>query len=201
MLAFEDSRSDRKVRRLRIPRDICVLGEIDRHALTGVIETLWQAYQEDRQVFIIGNGGSASTASHMQCDFAKGICVDGQRRFRAMSLTDNVALMTAIGNDVSYEKVFTDQLKVFLHRGDVLVAITASGNSPNILDAVQYANAQGATTIGLIGFGGGKLKAMVHHNVTVCSRNYGHVEDVHMTLDHLISQCLLQRLQAATPTN
>lgn len=172
-----------------------VLEEIDREAVSRVIEILWEAYRKGRRLFIIGNGGSAATASHMMCDLAKGCAVEGKPLVKALSLTDNVSIMTAISNDVSYEKVFTEQLKVFLEEGDVVIGITASGNSPNILDAVAYANEHGATTIGLIGFGGGKLKGMVDADVTVASKNYGHVEDLHCILEHLISQCLRERIR------
>jgi len=174
-----------------------VLETIDREAVTRVVEILWEAYRKGRRLFIIGNGGSAATASHMMCDLAKGCAVEGKPLVRAMSLTDNVSIMTAISNDVSYEKVFTEQLKVFLEEGDVVIGITASGNSPNILDAVAYASEHGATTIGLIGFGGGKLKGMVDADVTVASKNYGHVEDVHCILEHLISQCLRERIRCS----
>ena len=174
-----------------------VLDEIDREAVDRVIDLLWDAYQRGRHIFIIGNGGSAATASHMMCDLVKGCAVEGKPRMKAMSLTDNVSVMTAVSNDISYEKVFTEQLKVFLEEGDVLIAITASGDSPNVVDAVRYAGEKGAVTIGFIGFGGGKLKAMVDGDVTVFSRNDGHVEDVHCILEHLISQCLRQRIRAS----
>ena len=174
-----------------------VLDEINTEDVTRVVEILLDAYRRGRTIFIIGNGGSASTASHMMCDLAKGCGVEGKPRIKALSLTDNVSIMTAISNDVSYEKVFTEQLRVFLEEGDVVLGITASGNSPNILDAIRYANEHGATTIGFIGFGGGKLKALVDVNVTVSSRNYGHVEDLHCVLEHLISQCLRQKIAGA----
>ena len=174
-----------------------VLDEIDTEDVTRVVETLLDAYRRGRTIFIIGNGGSAATASHMMCDLAKGCGVEGKPRIKALSLTDNVSIMTAISNDVSYEKVFTEQLRVFLEEGDVVLGITASGNSPNILDAIRYAREHGATTIGFIGFGGGKLKGMVDAHVTVSSRNYGHVEDLHCVLEHLISQCLRQKIAGA----
>jgi len=174
-----------------------VLDEINTEDVARVVEILLDAYRRGRTIFIIGNGGSAATASHMMCDLAKGCGVEGKPRIRALSLTDNVSIMTAISNDISYEKVFTEQLKVFLEEGDVVLGITASGNSPNILDAIRYAKEHGATTIGFIGFGGGKLKGMVDAHVTVSSRNYGHVEDLHCVLEHLISQCLRQKIAGA----
>jgi D-sedoheptulose 7-phosphate isomerase len=174
-----------------------VLDGLDHDAVARVIDVLWQAYRDGRRIFIIGNGGSAATASHMMCDLAKGCAAEGKPRVKAVSLTDNAALMTAIGNDIGYERLFTEQLRVLLEPGDVVVAITASGNSPNILDAVRYAREHGATAVGLIGFGGGRLKGMVDADVTVDSRNYGHVEDVHGVLEHLISQCLRERIARA----
>jgi len=177
-----------------------VLDEVDLGAVERVIDILWDAYRRDAHIFIIGNGGSAATASHMMCDMAKGCGVEGRPRIRAMSLTDNVPVITAIGNDLSYEKIFTLQLEFFLKPGDVLIAITASGNSPNILDAVRYAREHGATTVGFIGFGGGKLKALVDVDLTVSSRNYGHVEDLHCVLEHLISQRLREKVCALQPS-
>jgi len=173
-----------------------VLNEIHEDAVARVIDVLWEAYRAGSRIFIIGNGGSAATASHMMCDLAKGCAAEGRPLVKAMSLTDNVSLLTAVGNDIAYERVFTEQLRVFLEPRDVVVAITASGNSPNILDAVRYAGERGARTVGLIGFGGGQLKALVDADITVSSRNYGHVEDVHCVLEHLISQCLRERITA-----
>lgn len=173
-----------------------VLQEIDHASIERTIEVLLEAYKQNRQVFILGNGGSASTASHMQCDLAKGTAVDGRRRMRVLSLTDNVALMTAISNDVSYERVFTDQLCVLLEAGDVVIGITASGNSPNVLNAIEFAREKNATTVGFIGFGGGKLKDLVDVDVTIASQNYGHCEDVHLILNHLVSQALRQTIES-----
>ena len=173
-----------------------VLDEVDRAAVARVIDLVWEAYRGGRRVFLLGNGGSAATASHMMCDLAKGCAVEGKPPVKAMSLTDNAALLTAVGNDIGYERVFTEQLKVFLEAGDVVLAISVSGNSPNVLDAVRYARAHGAATVGLIGCGGGSLKDLVDVHVTVASRNYGHVEDLHAILSHLVSQCLRARIEA-----
>ena len=173
------------------------LDGIDQAAVARVIDVLWEAYRSGRRIFLIGNGGSAATASHMMCDLAKGCAAEGKPPVKALSLTDNASLMTAIGNDLGYERLFTEQLKVLLEPGDVVVAITASGNSPNVLDAVRWARAHGATAVGFIGFGGGDLKGVVDADVTIDSRNYGHVEDVHCVLEHLVSQCLRERIARA----
>jgi D-sedoheptulose 7-phosphate isomerase len=172
-----------------------VLKEIDYEAVDRVVELLWSAYREDRRIFIIGNGGSAATASHMMCDLSKGCAAEGKPRIKAISLTDNVSVMTAISNDISYEEVFTVQLMPLLEEGDVVLAITGSGNSPNVLHAVDYAKRHGAKTAGFLGFGGGKVKPMIDADITIASRNYGHVEDVHCILEHLISQCLRERIR------
>ena len=132
---------------------------------------------------MIGNGGSAATAAHMAIDFEK------FTEMRVVSLT-NVPNITAWGNDVGYDAVFSEQLKRQLRPGDAVIAITASGNSPNILRAVELARERGVSTIGFIGFGGGKLKDMVDVALTVSSRNYGVVEDFHLSLNHVLSQHL-----------
>jgi len=173
-----------------------LLGGLDLDAIDRVGGLLWRAYLEDRRIFIIGNGGSAATASHMACDLAKGASVEGKRRMRAISLTDNVALMTAIGNDISYDKLFTEQIINLAHPGDVLLAYTASGNSPNILDTLEWANANGLVTVGILGFGGGKARDLSQHPVVVDSTNYGHVEDFHLIFEHALSQWLREKTES-----
>jgi D-sedoheptulose 7-phosphate isomerase len=156
--------------------------------LEKIAELFLRVQREGRQVFFLGNGGSASTASHMAVDFSKGTCVQGQPRLRAISLTDNVGLITAWANDVSYDSVFEGQLENLLDPKDVVVAISASGNSLNVLRAVEFARKREATTIGLIGFGGGKLKGLVDIDLTVSSQNYGQIEDFHLSVNHILSQ-------------
>ena len=173
-----------------------LLAELDLDAVDRVGRLLWQAYLDDRTIFIIGNGGSAATASHMACDFAKGATVEGKRRIKALSLTDNVALMTAIGNDISYEKLFTEQIVNLAQAGDVVVAYTASGNSPNIIDTLRWANESGLVSVGILGFGGGKAKDLAQHSVVAESRNYGHVEDFHLIFEHAVSQWMRKKMQA-----
>ena len=158
------------------------IGDIER-----ALEMLERAYHEDRTVFICGNGGSAATASHWTCDFSKGTISPGAKRMRMFCLNDSLPLLTAYANDVSYDQVFAEPLRTFAKPGDLLFLLTASGNSPNILEAARAARDLGVTTIGLIGFGGGKLKPLVDHAVVVASREYGPVEDLHMILDHILS--------------
>ena len=163
-------------------------GILERLSLADVrqsIDLVMEAYHADRQIFIIGNGGSASTASHIANDLGKGTSVPGVRRFRAISLTDNVATMTAWSNDVSYDDVFVEQLKNLINPGDLVIGISASGNSENVLRAIRHAKTMGCKTIGWIGFGGGKLKQIADVSVVVDSHNYGPVEDVHLILNHI----------------
>lgn len=164
-----------------------VLSELSIADVERVLELLERAYEEDRTVFICGNGGSAATSSHWTCDFSKGTVAHGARRMRMFCLNDSLPLLTAYANDVSYEQVFAEPLRTFAKAGDLLILLTASGNSPNILRAAEAAREIGVMTIGLIGFGGGKLKSLVDHAVVVASREYGPVEDLHMILDHILS--------------
>lgn len=162
--------------------------EISHEKLAILVDILYTAQRDGHTVFILGNGGSATTASHMACDLGKGTAIPGVPRLRAISLTDNIALLTAWANDSSYESVFKEQLANLLKPRDVVIGISASGNSPNVLRAIEFANQQGALTIGFIGFGGGKLKDLVQIDLTVSCRNYGLVEDFHSVLNHLLAQ-------------
>ncbi len=170
--------------------------ELSVERLEDVMNILTAAYAEGRKILIFGNGGSASTASHMACDLGKGTSVPNQRRVRVVSLTDNMAAVSAWANDASYDVVFEEQLANLLDAGDVVIGISASGNSPNVLRAIEYAKRHGAITIGFAGFGGGKLKGMVDVDLTVSSRNYGQVEDLHLSLNHILSQYLKGGIQA-----
>ena len=138
-----------------------VIDRVDIAQVVAFVGELERAYNEDRQIFIVGNGGSAGTASHMACDLAKTVLGKKpdrkRRRFRVMSMTDNVPLITALGNDFGYEHVFTEQLILFARRGDLLVVITGSGNSPNIINAVKMAREMGMRTAGMLGFDGGQV--------------------------------------------
>ena len=173
------------------------MAEIDRAALGRVIALLLDARASGRQVFLAGNGGSAAAASHMACDLGKGTVDFGNpafTRFRVISLADNNALITAIGNDLSYEDVFSEQLKMLMQPGDVVIFISSSGNSPNLVRAAEYARTHGATTVGLLGFGGGTLAPMMDVPVVVSSRNYGITEDFHMSVQHIYTQYLRRAL-------
>lgn len=170
------------------------LDKLDLDSIDRIVEVLWIAYQNNKQVFIMGNGGSASTASHFACDLGKGTIVEGKKRLRAICLNDNMALVTALSNDLTYSDVFKEQLVNLINPGDVVIAITASGKSSNILRAVEYAGENRAVTIGLTGFNGGELLSMVNECIIVSSENYGQIEDTHLVLEHMISQSLKHRL-------
>ena len=165
-----------------------VLARISVADVERVVEIILDAYRRRRHVYIVGNGGSASTATHFACDLSKATIVQGRARLRVTSLTDNVALLTAWANDTSYENVFAEQLANLLNPGDVLIALSASGNSPNVLAAIKTAEACGATTVGIVGFGGGLLKGAVDAAVHIPSDSYGVVEDCHLVLEHAITE-------------
>ncbi len=167
-----------------------VLRDLPREPVEGLVEILARARKLGNQVFLIGNGGSAANASHMACDLGKGTICPDKKRFRVTALTDNVPLMTAWANDTSYEMVFAEQLSGLLRPGDVLLAMSGSGNSPNILRAVEYASASGATTIGLTGYDGGRLAGLVDHAVIVSDNCMERIEDVHLVLGHAVAVAL-----------
>jgi D-sedoheptulose 7-phosphate isomerase len=176
-----------------------ILGKMNAQDIARFIQTLIDARERNARIFFIGNGGSAATASHFANDIAIG-CRSWERPFRASSLTDNMPIFSAIANDYGYEHVFTLQLKTMMERGDVVVAISASGNSPNVVRALQYANENGAITVSLTGFDGGELKRIAQVNVHVPSDKgeYGPVEDVHMVLDHLVGAFLMHLCRTET---
>ena len=151
-----------------------VVQRISRDEVLSVVSALLEAWSQRRTIFLIGNGGSAATASHMMNDLNKFTIVEGLPRFRCVALTDNVPLMTALGNDIGYGEIFVEPLRNLLEDDDVLIAISASGNSPNIVKAVEYARGRGATVIGLCGQPGGKLAELVALQVIIPSGRIGH---------------------------
>jgi D-sedoheptulose 7-phosphate isomerase len=176
-----------------------VLTKLPMERLCEMVDVLLSANYVGSTVFVVGNGGSAATASHFAGDLAKGTITPGRPRFRVMALTDNVPLMTAWSNDASYEDVFAEQLRNVIRRGDVLVAISGSGNSENVLRAVGLASQVGGITIGLSGFSGGKLSTLVDVSVVVPCDCMEQIEDVHMTLCHMACTVLRGRMQQTEP--
>lgn len=161
------------------------LASIDLGQVNQFIALLEKARAEDRQVFFCGNGGSASTANHMACDFLKGCSYGKKERFRVISLSESIPTMTAYGNDVGYEMIFVEQLKNFAQAGDVFVAISGSGNSANVVNAMNYANQIGCETVALSGFAGGKIGPLAKLHINVPSDHMGRIEDGHMIVLHM----------------
>jgi D-sedoheptulose 7-phosphate isomerase len=170
------------------------LEAVSREDIAELGEILYRAYHSGASVFIVGNGGSASTASHMAADLAKNTIGPHMRRFRVMSLNDNVSLVTALANDEGYENVFREQLVNLIQPSDILIAISASGNSPNVLNAIEYATSCHAQTIGLLGFDGGGALGLVDKAVLVRSTDYGVIEDAHLVLNHILVEHFKARL-------
>ncbi len=166
--------------------------------LSQAVSLMLEASRKENQIIIFGNGGSAAIASHWVCDLAKGLAMDGKPRLRAVSLNDCIPLMTAWANDTSYENVFQEQLVNHLRKGDLVIAISSSGNSPNILRAIEYANEHGAITIGLSGMGGGKLATLVQVPIVVESDEYEEVEDTHLVIAHMLKLALKKELLSST---
>jgi len=162
-------------------------------SLTRAAETLKKAREQKKNVFFMGNGGSGATASHLVADLGKRKMTIKEKkpRFRAISLTDNMPSILAWANDQSYEDIFVEQLKNLLEEGDVVIGISGSGNSPNVIKAVAYANEQGATTIGFTGYDGGKLKELAQISIHAPCKNMQRSEDIHMILGHVLT-CSLQ---------
>ena len=174
-----------------------VFHAIDRSVLARAIQVLETAHRNDRTVFIAGNGGSASTANHMANDLTLGVAKDGGRGFKVVALTSNVATMTALANDDGYEHVFSGQLRTLGNRDDVLLAITSSGNSANIVEAVRVARKKGMVTVGFLGRGGGKVAGDCDVSLIVPSDDCGPIEDAHMMLDHLLCAYFRRWVRAA----
>jgi len=171
------------------------LDGLNEPALETAAGALYQAYEDGHTIFVCGNGGSSATASHMVNDISKLTIAEGKKRIKALSLSDNTPLLTAWSNDSSYEDCFVEQLKNFLSMGDVLVAISSSGNSPNVLKAVEYANAAGGVTVGFSGFKGGKLAKSARINVIAPSDSVQIIEDVHTILSHLVCLMLVSKIR------
>jgi len=169
---------------------------IDRDAVRAVVDRLFACWSAGGTTYLIGNGGSAATASHMMNDLLKCTLVPGQPRFRAVALTDNVPAMTAFANDMSYEEIFVEPLRALLEPGDALIALSGSGNSPNVLRAIAYAREVGAVTVGLCGDTGGKLAGLADLAVKIPAARIGQQEDGHLILNHVIALALHERIAA-----
>lgn len=172
------------------------LNALDMDKVEKLFELMNNARLQGKQIFVLGNGGSAAAATHWTCDFAKGASVEGEKRIRMFALSDNTGIMTAYGNDVSYASVFTEQLKNLLNPGDLVISMSVSGSSANLMTAHDYAQSIGATCIAIIGDYNGKLQGNSDLTLVVPSKNYGIVEDIHLILGHMMSQKLKMMLEA-----
>ena len=175
------------------------LNHLPVNSIARVVDILQEARVSGRQVFIMGNGGSASTATHFVCDLAKNTRRDDLPHFRVVGLTDNMAIFSAYANDEGYEHVFEAQLDNLLNPDDIVIAISASGNSKNVLNAMRLARQRNAVTIGFTGFDGGSLQDLVDVQVHVESQVIEHVEDIHLMLEHMIVKTLKENLESETP--
>jgi D-sedoheptulose 7-phosphate isomerase len=162
--------------------------------LCRIVDRLVAAYHGGQRLLLLGNGGSAATASHLVADFQKCIFLAGGKTFQALAVTDSVPLITAWANDTSYENVFAEQVRTWARPDDLVLAISGSGNSPNVLSAVRMARSCGAYTIGLTGYAGGQLKPLVDECVVVPSDNMQQIEDVHMVIGHVLFRRMLERV-------
>jgi D-sedoheptulose 7-phosphate isomerase len=163
------------------------IDHIDTARVDQAIEWFREARDNSRGIFVCGNGGSASTATHFTCDMVKGASHNRDSRFRIMSLADSLATLTAYSNDAGYDTVFVEQLKNFAKPGDLVMCISGSGNSPNVLRAMEYANSIGCRTLALTGRDGGKLGSMAQLNIQVPVPHMGRIEDAHMIVCHMIA--------------
>ncbi len=177
------------VDRLRV-----MLDEISPDQVARAADMLQDTRGRGGRIYIFGNGGSAVTASHFAVDLAKGTASPDKPRFRAISLSENIAVLTAVGNDYGYEEIFEEQLHGLVEPGDMAIGISASGNSPNVLRGIEYAGSHGATTLVLVGFGGGKLAGLADLALVVSPRNYGLSEEAHLILIHILTQYLKNEL-------
>ncbi len=169
------------------------IDNLDRNEIEKFIEILTESKNKGTQIYIMGNGGSAATASHFCCDFNKGVSYQKDKKFKMICLNDNIATMLAYANDVGYEDVFVEQLKNFLSKDDVVIGISGSGNSKNIIKAIEYANENGGITVGLTGYNGGILKKIAKYSVNANINDMQISEDIHMMLAHMIMQIFMNQ--------
>ncbi len=171
-----------------------ILERLDLESFGKIVDFFLRAYQEGARIFTMGNGGSGATASHLACDINKGCCLDLDKKFKLLCLNDNLPTMMAVANDIAYEEVFRVPLQNFFVPGDLVLGISGSGNSENVLRAVEWAKKNGGITIGLSGFGGGRLSGLVDVALVVPSNDMQKVEDVHLVVCHMLMQALRGQL-------
>lgn len=171
------------------------LASIDVSAVTRLVDLLLKAREDENSIFIFGNGGSGATASHVTGDFLKGISYGLSKRFRIQCLNDNISGMMAISNDLSYDEVFVEQLKAFVKEKDIVIGISGSGNSANVVKAMEYARSRGAVTVAFCGFKGGKIKDMADLVIHAPVNDMEVTEDIHVIIFHAIKQAMMKALR------
>ena len=174
-----------------------VLACLDHAVIDRMVEAIWRGYENGRTLFLFGNGGSAALASHMACDVGKGTISGERKRLKTIALTDNVALITAWANDKAYEAIFSEQLESLAEQGDIALAISGSGNSPNVIHGLETARRMGLQTLVLTGFEGGRAKPLADLCLVVPSDNMQHIEDAHLCATHAIFLAVRQRMMQA----
>ncbi len=178
-----------------------IMEDLDLEIFRKIVNLFLEAYHRETRIFTMGNGGSGATASHLVCDINKGCCLDLDKKFKALCLNDNLPTMMAVANDIDYREIFRIPLQNFCVPGDLVLGISGSGNSENVLRAVAWAREKGAVTIGLSGFGGGHLAKMVDVALVVPSDDMQKVEDVHLVVCHMLMQALFRHLHPDKTAN
>lgn len=177
-------------------REVKTIESLDKEELNKAMNCLMEHYEKESFVYVFGNGGSSATASHMVCDFNKGVSLDLAKKFRFVSLNDNIPTLMAVGNDIGFEDVFLFQLDGKLKKDDLVIAISGSGNSHNVIKAVDYAKKIGCEVIGMTGYDGGKLDKLSDYHLHVPANDMQITEDLHMGFDHMIMQIFWKYLEA-----
>ena len=171
-----------------------VLAHLDHEVVDRMIDVIWRGYEEGRTLFVFGNGGSAALASHFACDIGKGTVAGRAKRLKTIALTDNVALITALANDKAYDEIFSEQLESLAEKGDIALAISGSGNSPNVIRGLEAGRRLGVQTLLLTGFAGGRAKTLADLCLIVPSDSMQHIEDAHLCATHAIFLAIRQRM-------
>jgi D-sedoheptulose 7-phosphate isomerase len=171
-----------------------VLAQVDLTVIDRMADAIWENYERGGTLFIFGNGGSAALASHLACDFGKGTVAPNRKRFRAVSLSDNVPLMTALANDVAYDDIFSEQLADLAKETDGVLAISGSGNSPNVVKGLEMARKMGLRTFSVTGYSGGRVKPLSDLCLVIPSDNMQHIEDLHLCATHAIFRTIRHRM-------